>query len=112
MLTSHVALQYDHRAPANKVAKDRTVTLSQAAAAAAAAAAAGREGGGGGGGEKSQLTKQMKRKKSPNLEGFNETEYVLTSRRDQDSYKLNAFNQAESDRLASDRSIPDTRHYQ
>lgn len=50
--------------------------------------------------------------RSPNLEGFNETEYIQTGHRDSDSYKLNAFNQEESDRLPSDRSVPDTRNYQ
>ncbi len=48
---------------------------------------------------------------SPNLEGFNETAYILGSPKDSDTYKLNAFNQAESDKIASDRSIPDTRNY-
>ena len=50
--------------------------------------------------------------RSPNLEGFNETLYISTGHKDKDSYKLNAFNQAESDRLESDRRIPDTRNYQ
>ena len=49
--------------------------------------------------------------KSPNLEGFNETTYILTSGRDGDAYKRNAFNQEESDKLPSDRSVPDTRHF-
>lgn len=48
---------------------------------------------------------------SPNLEGFNETEYILAVKRDADSYKHNAFNQEASDKLRSDRSLPDTRHY-
>jgi len=50
-------------------------------------------------------------RRSPNLEGFNESLYIRTARKDQDTYKLNAFNQAESDRLHSDRAIPDSRHY-
>ena len=48
--------------------------------------------------------------RSPNLEGFNETTYIRGSLHDNDAYKLNAFNQQKSDELASDRSIPDTRH--
>lgn len=52
-----------------------------------------------------------KQKKSPNLEGFNETAYIYAVQRDPDTYKRNAFNQEESDKLHSDRSIPDTRHY-
>ncbi len=47
----------------------------------------------------------------PNLEGFNQTDYIRTGHRDSNSYKLNAFNQEESDKLPSDRSIPDTRNY-
>ena len=50
-------------------------------------------------------------KRSPNLEGFNESLYIGLARKDKDSYKLNAFNQAESDKLRSDRAIPDSRHY-
>lgn len=50
--------------------------------------------------------------RSPNLEGFNETEYIRLGHRVTDTYKLNAFNQEESDRLASGRSIPDTRNHQ
>lgn len=50
--------------------------------------------------------------KSPNLQGFNETAYILGAVRDKaDAYKYNAFNQQESDNIASDRSVPDTRHY-
>ena len=50
--------------------------------------------------------------KSPNLQGFNETAYILGDMRDRaDAYKYNAFNQEESDKVASDRSVPDTRHY-
>ncbi len=49
--------------------------------------------------------------KSPNLEGFNETAYILGSPKNQDTYRLNAFNQAESDKLNSARMIPDTRNY-
>lgn len=48
---------------------------------------------------------------SPNLIGFNETQYLLASHKNSDSYKLNAFNQMESDKLASDRPVPDTRNY-
>lgn len=50
--------------------------------------------------------------RSPNLVGFNETMYISTGHKDRDSYKLNAFNQEESDNLPSDRSVPDTRNYQ
>ena len=53
----------------------------------------------------------VNQKLSPNLIGFNETQYLLSSHKNDDAYKLNAFNQAESDRLASDRPIPDTRNY-
>ena len=51
------------------------------------------------------------KRNSPNLEGFNETAYVFAVKRDSDSYKRNAFNQEASDKLQSDRSLPDTRHY-
>ena len=54
---------------------------------------------------------EMQRRKSPNLEGFNETAYIYGVHQDSDAYKRNAFNQEESDKLRSDRSIPDTRHY-
>ena len=54
---------------------------------------------------------KISKRRSPNLEGFNETAYITTSHRDSDSYKLNAFNQEESDKLASDRTVPDTRNY-
>ena len=54
---------------------------------------------------------EKKIRKSPNLEGFNETGYIYEVQRDPDTYKRNAFNQEESDKLHSDRSIPDTRHY-
>ena len=48
---------------------------------------------------------------SPNLLGFNETAYILGDGRDsRDVYKRNGFNQVESDKLPSDRSVPDTRH--
>lgn len=50
--------------------------------------------------------------RSPNLAGFNDTEYISKGHRDKDSYKLNAFNQEESDKLPSDRGVPDTRNYQ
>ena len=49
--------------------------------------------------------------KSPNLEGFNETLYISSAHKDQDSYKLNAFNQEESDKLRSDRAVPDSRNH-
>lgn len=52
-----------------------------------------------------------KKGNSPNLEGFNETTYIHGIQRDPDAYKRNAFNQEESDKLRSDRSVPDTRHY-
>lgn len=42
--------------------------------------------------------------------GFNETRYIFTEPKDKDSYKKNAFNIAASDKLTSDRKIPDTRH--
>lgn len=54
---------------------------------------------------------KMTKKQSPNLLGFNETEYIAKGHKDRDAYKLNAFNQAESDKLKSDRAIPDTRNY-
>jgi len=47
--------------------------------------------------------------KSPNLVDFNETQYMLTAARDKDAYKRNAFNQEVSDKLASDRPLPDSR---
>lgn len=50
--------------------------------------------------------------KSPNLEGFNETDYIAKGRHDTDAYKLNGFNQEASDKLSSDRTVPDTRSYQ
>lgn len=50
-------------------------------------------------------------KQNPNTLRFNETVYILGSSRDNtDAYKKNAFNQAESDKLPSNRKIPDTRH--
>ena len=58
----------------------------------------------------SQQGDQMKGR-SPNLEGFNETAYIHAVQRDPDAYRRNAFNQEESDKLHSDRSVPDTRHY-
>ena len=54
---------------------------------------------------------ENKKRNSPNLEGFNETSYIYAVRQDPDAYKRNAFNQEASDKLPSDRSIPDTRHY-
>lgn len=53
----------------------------------------------------------QKKGRSPNLEGFNETAYIHGVQRDPDAYRRNAFNQEESDKLHSDRSVPDTRHY-
>lgn len=52
-----------------------------------------------------------RKKYSPNLEGFNETAYIYGVQQDVDTYKRNAFNQEASDKLHSDRPIPDTRHY-
>lgn len=50
--------------------------------------------------------------KSPNLAGFNESAYILGSIKDgKDAYRYNAFNQEESDKLPSDRTVPDTRNY-
>eukprot|EP00731_Ephydatia_muelleri_P028154 Em0019g1027a len=47
---------------------------------------------------------------SPNLDGFNEAAYINGSSRDKnDPYRRNSFNQVESDRLRSDRAIPDSR---
>ena len=61
--------------------------------------------------EHSNLGLKNSNLKSPNLEGFNETKYITSAHKDGDAYKLNAFNQEASDRLSSDRSIPDTKHY-
>ena len=48
---------------------------------------------------------------NPNTMQFNETAYILTSSKaSNDAYKKNAFNQVESDKLPSNRKIPDTRH--
>ncbi|CAI8012813.1 Polypeptide N-acetylgalactosaminyltransferase 2 [Geodia barretti] len=55
--------------------------------------------------------KDQPKKVSPNLIGFNETKYLRSSHKNSDAYKLNAFNQVESDKLHSDRLIPDTRNY-
>ena len=50
-------------------------------------------------------------KQNPNTMRFNETAYILGSARDSDdAYKMNAFNQVESDKLPSNRKVPDTRH--
>lgn len=54
---------------------------------------------------------EVKSKISPNLVDFNETKYLQSSHKNADAYKLNAFNQIESDKLHSDRHIPDTRNY-
>jgi hypothetical protein len=62
-------------------------------------------------GDNSPLKEQPKKKVSPNLIGFNETKYLQSSHKNSDAYKLNAFNQVESDRLHSDRLVPDTRNY-
>ena len=49
---------------------------------------------------------------TPNVAGFNETAYILGSKKIAgDAYKSNAFNQAASDGLANNRPVPDTRHY-
>ena len=58
-------------------------------------------------GPKKEQPKQI----SPNLIDFNETKYLVSSHKNADAYKLNAFNQVESDKLHSDRLIPDTRNY-
>lgn len=105
--------QYDHRAPEAKVVR-----------IADNEAVAGNGGGGGGDGGGSikkksddrvllnwEKNSKMAKNKSPNLEGFNATNYIATGHKDTDSYKLNAFNQAESDKLLSDRTVPDTRNY-
>ncbi len=60
-------------------------------------------------GDKSSKSTKLR---SPNLEGFNETEYISQAHRDSDAYKLNGFNQGESDRLKNDRTVPDTRNHQ
>ena len=50
-------------------------------------------------------------KQNPNVLRFNESAYILGSSRDSaDAYKKNAFNQVESDKLLSNRKVPDTRH--
>ena len=50
-------------------------------------------------------------KQNPNMLRFNESAYILESSRDSaDAYKKNAFNQVESDKLPSNRKVPDTRH--
>ena len=56
------------------------------------------------------VIKKNEKNRSPNLVGFNETLYLLTAPRDADAYKKNAFNQEESDKLPSDRLIPDSRN--
>jgi hypothetical protein len=94
-----VSLQYDHRKPDSKVV--RTPHKEPLRVAAAAVEKPAGEG-----------PLKVAKGRSPNLEGFNETAYIITGHRDKDSYKLNAFNQAESDLLASDRGVPDTRNYQ
>lgn len=49
---------------------------------------------------------------TPNVAGFNETAYILGSKKSAgDAYKFNAFNQLASDGLANNRPVPDTRHY-
>lgn len=44
---------------------------------------------------------------------FDEKDYVSRKvlKAGEDSYLKNKFNQAESDKLASNRDVPDTRHY-
>ena len=99
-------LQYDHRAPevkAPRVAVSESVPVVQNVINKVD--------------DRSLLnwdknSNKMPKKDSPNLAGFNATEYIATGHVDTDSYKLNAFNQAESDKLQSDRAVPDTRNYQ
>ena len=45
------------------------------------------------------------------LKGFDEKAYIDATRAKDDPYGRNAFNQVESDKLASDRDVPDTRHH-
>lgn len=101
-------LQYDHRAPEVKAVRVAAVSESVVEIPGA-------------GSKKSEdrallnwdkNNNKQPKKHSPNLEGFNETYYIATGHKDTDSYKLNAFNQAESDKLKSGRKIPDTRNYQ
>lgn len=97
-------LQYDHRAPEAKIrvaASESVLIVGDAVKKSD---------------DRSLLNwdknSKLPKKHSPNLEGFNETEYIVTGHRDGDSYKLNAFNQLESDKLKSDRAVPDTRNHQ
>ncbi|XP_045593722.1 polypeptide N-acetylgalactosaminyltransferase 2 isoform X2 [Procambarus clarkii] len=90
--------------------KDSAVTSQQgsassraAAAAAAAVSVGGASGGGGGGGSLAVV---------PSL-FLDEEGYIAaaTLAPGADAYTRNKFNQAESDKLASNRAVPDTRHF-
>lgn len=90
--------------------KESALTSQQGAASSKAAggvgvgAASGGDGGGGGGGAAVGVV--------PSL-FLDEEAYIAaaTLAPGADAYSRNKFNQAESDKLASNRAVPDTRHF-